>query len=296
MTGSAVRYDGTDAREEFPHEALSRVFRYQGFCPEVGIGLSVPRPPIALYQTGQSVRVLAVADANQDFTVRLKDYAQSLRPKFDALAGYVFMHKSPSCGLREVKVYAEHSRTTAPQRTGQGAFARAVVAALPNLPVIDNVALQDNTQCYSFVARTFAYAHWRALEQQGFTAARLIAFHSQYKYLLMAHSPQHYRRAGRVLADLRGQVERVAPEYLTTLLAGLSRAASRGGHANALAHIQGYVSDALSAGERQALTAEIDAYRRGELPLRTPIETLRGLVGAEPYLAQQAYLNLPLPA
>ena len=48
LLGTEVRYDGSGARSSFPHDALAGLFEYRGICPEVAIGMGVPREPIRL--------------------------------------------------------------------------------------------------------------------------------------------------------------------------------------------------------------------------------------------------------
>ena len=104
LLGSEVRYDGSGARSFFPHRALEGLFSYQGICPEVGIGMGVPRPPIRLVAR-EGIRAVGVADNRQDYTGRLIDFGQAATPRLGDVAGYVFMQNSPSCGLFRVKVY-----------------------------------------------------------------------------------------------------------------------------------------------------------------------------------------------
>jgi uncharacterized protein YbgA (DUF1722 family)/uncharacterized protein YbbK (DUF523 family) len=240
LLGAEVRYDGSDAACAYPHAALSNLFEYRGICPEVGIGMSVPRAPIRLVGDPASPRVVGVDDPAVEVTDALRDYGRHQAAGFDDVAGHVFMKSSPSCGLFRVKVYPhDHGRVAgAPVLRGRGAYAAAVVEACPNLPVEENGRLHDPVLRESFVIRAFAYAHWKALERAGLSRARLVEFHSRYKYLLMAHSVAHYQQTGTLLADLKRDFEDKAERYLALLMAGLARPATRRGHANVLSHLQ----------------------------------------------------------
>ena len=100
LLGAAVRYDGTDSRSEYPHEALDNLFYCRGICPEVGIGLGVPRAPIRLELRNDSVRAVGVTDSHFDVTDRLIEFARQKAAELDDIAGYVFKENSPSCGLQ----------------------------------------------------------------------------------------------------------------------------------------------------------------------------------------------------
>jgi len=293
LLGDAVRYDGTGARSSFPHAALDGLFTYRSYCPEVGIGMPVPRPPIRLVGDVDGYRVVGVKDASIDKTDELIAFAQRKLPGMTDLAGYIFMHNSPSCGLMRVKVYPKQDAPA--RREGVGVFARAVTTSRPELPVEDAGRLFDAVLRENFVTRVFAYAHWQSVAVD-LSAARLVAFHSRYKYLLMAHSLSAYRDAGRLLSDLRGDVEARATDYIRLLMSGLREPATRKGHANVMSHLQGYLKRQLDSASRQELDALIGAYRRGEQPLLAPLALLKHHFRRFPdeYVLNQSYLE-PTP-
>ena len=136
-----------------------------------------------------------------------------------------------------------------------------------------------------------------AVEAQGLSPAALVGFHSRYKYLLMAHSVPAYQAAGKLLSNLKDDWEARAEAYIRVLSEGLSRPATRGGHANVLSHLQGYFRKVLPGGARQELAALIEAYRRGEQPLLAVLALLRHHLSQHPdeYVAYQTYLE-PTPA
>ena len=102
LLGRAVRWDGDDNGDAWPREAVARLFHCVGLCPEVGIGMGVPRPPIQLAGTPDAPRAVAVDDPTSDYTVRLAGYARRMATTLDGVAGYVFADRSPSCGLAGV--------------------------------------------------------------------------------------------------------------------------------------------------------------------------------------------------
>jgi uncharacterized protein YbgA (DUF1722 family)/uncharacterized protein YbbK (DUF523 family) len=300
LLGNEVRYDGTGARSSFPHAILAGLYDYQGVCPEVGIGMPVPRPPIRLVARASEtetleVRAVGVADSSLDYTDALVQFARDTAPGLEGLAGYVLMKSSPSCGMERVKVYREQADGTIgmPKREGRGIFAEGLMTALPNLPLEESGRLNDEVLRENFVTRTFAYAHWQALLEAGLTARRLVEFHSRYKYLLMAHSVPAYQEAGRLLSNLKTDLEAIASQYIALLMRGLARPASRGGHANVLAHLQGYLKRVLDGPSRQELAALIAAYRQGEQPLLAPLAVLKHHLNRHPdtYVLYQTYLE-----
>lgn len=290
LLGDEVRYDGSGAKSSLPHARLQGLFEFKDVCPEVGIGMSVPRPPIRLLQRDDAIRVVGVQDPDIDVTEALQDYATQHAAQSDDLAGFIFMHNSPSCGLYRVKVYGNPDQPG--ERRGRGMFAQTFTDALPNLPVEDAGRLFDEVLRENFVTRVFAYAHWLKLCED-LTPAGLVAFHSAYKYLLMAHNVTAYKTCGQIVSNLGDDFAGRAQQYVAALMQGLAKPATRKGHANVLSHLQGYLKRRLDSASRQELADLISDYRRGEQPLLAPMTLLRHHLRENPdaYVEMQVYLH-----
>ena len=221
LLGDAVRYDGTGAGSSFAAEKLTGIFSHQKFCPEVAIGMGVPRTPIRLVGDAENYRVVALHDQSMDKTQALDDYAQAIVKDVELLHGYIFMHNSPSCGPQNVKVYPlEQSRPV--RRTGTGRFAKTIIAALPNLPVVAADQLDDDELCENFVTRVFVYAHWRCIVDD-LTPGTLTAFNHQYEKVLMGLSMQKYEQTQRLLTQQTGNFEALAGAYISLFMTGLCK-------------------------------------------------------------------------
>lgn len=174
------------------------------------------------------------------------------------------------------------------------------------LPVEFASRLDDDQANESFIARVFARRAWRALESTGMTLAALQSFYAQHKYLLMSRHIGSYREVGRLLAQPGGRaavadadaLQALAHRTIALVMAGLRRPATRGGHANALAHIRGYLKGHLSGAENTALDEAIEWYRLGLVPVTTPLALLRGYfrLYPDPYIDQQVYMQPALHA
>ena len=293
LTGAPVRYDGGHRASAWPRLALEGLYEFQPICPEVGIGLGVPRAPIRLVGTAAAPRAVGVEDASVDVTDRLRAYAGTRLPDLDDVDGYVFKARSPSCGLKGVALHTDPDGPAAPE--GTGLFAAEIARARPALPLEDGENLFEPGALESFVTRTFVHSFWRRTVAGGIDAPRLIAFHSACKYLVMAHDVSAYRKLGRLLSDLSGDVEANAGQYLEALMRGLGTGPTRSSHTNVLQHLQGYLKDALGASDRRAVAMSIERYRDGEAGLETPLRDLRQrlLEAGARYAFDQYYLHVP---
>ncbi len=290
LLGEPVRFDGNHKHDHYLSGTLGQVFEFVPVCPEVGIGLGVPRPPIRLVGDSLHPRAVEVDDPMIEVTARLEAYAADRAHVLNDLSGYIFKSKSPSCGLAQVPV-----GTPGSGEKGAGVYARVFTAAQPLLPVAEEGDLADPDMREHFIVRVFAHRRWRALRRD-LTSAHLVAFHAAHKYLLMAHAPAQVSALGRLLADVgqaghQGDLARVAEDYGARFMHALAKIPTRGGHANALMHVMGYLKS-LPAHDRAALRTTIEAYRAGEADLLVPIMLLRQHLRRHPhaYLARQFYL------
>ena len=292
LLGQEVRYDGGHKRDAFLTDVLGAFVEWVPVCPEVEVGLGVPRPPIRLVGTPAAPR-LVVEKTGEDLTARMRRWASGRIGELEALGlhGYVLKRGSPSCGLVRVRVYGEDG---SPGRVGRGVFAAALTEALPLLPVEEEGRLTDAGIRESFIERVFAAARWQA-----FTASRprvrdLVAFHTAHKFAVLAHSPRDYTVLGRLVA---GAGPRLAAETLATygtrFMQALAVRATRARHVNVLQHLAGFLKRELSDDERAELVEVIAEYRRELVPLVVPLTLLKHHVRrlGIAYLADQVYLS-----
>jgi uncharacterized protein YbgA (DUF1722 family)/uncharacterized protein YbbK (DUF523 family) len=293
LLGDEVRYDGGHKRDAFLTDTLGPFVEWVRVCPEVEVGLGVPRPPIRLVGDATAPR-LVVEKTGEDLTARMQRWARRRAAELAALGlhGYVLKKSSPSCGLFRVRVHGEGRGM--PGGAGRGLFAAALVEALPSLPIEEEGRLTDAGLREAFIERVFGAARWQA-----FTAARprardLVAFHAAHKLTVLAHSPRDYAALGRIVAGAGARgIGDVVERYGETFQRALAVRATRGRHANVLQHLAGFFKPQLADDERAELMEVIEDYRRGLVPLVVPITLIKHHVRrlGIAYLADQVYLN-----
>jgi uncharacterized protein YbgA (DUF1722 family) len=254
--------------------------------------MGIPRPPIRLVGDAARPRAVGVDDPSLDVTEDLERFARRTAGTLDQISGYILKKDSPSCGMERVKVY--RAAGGPPERKAVGAYARVILDKWPLLPVEEEGRLNDPVLRENFINRVFVYRRWQDLIGRGLTASRLIEFHSDHKYMVMAHSQAAYQRMGRLLSNLSGvDLEAVGDYYLHELMTTLKRRVNRKRHSNVLQHIMGYLKRSIDSDDKAELIQTIDAYRRGEVPLIVPITLLRHYLRRhpDPYMDRQYYLR-----
>lgn len=292
LLGDKVRFDGGHKRNEFAAEHLAPFLRFEPVCPEMAIGLPTPRPALRLTEAGDGEVSLCFSNGLEaPVTEKMASFSQEKISHLHHLCGYIVCAKSPSCGMERVRIYQPDNNNN--RKAGTGVFTRELMEQMPWLPIEEDGRLHDPLLRENFVARVYALHEFNQLWQSGLTRAKLVAFHTRYKLLLLAHSQPAYREIGPFVAkmDQWESLEDFAVEYRQRLMDLMKQVASRSNHTNVLMHVQGYFRRELTSPQRQELAALIDHYRQGMQPLLAPITLLKHYMAEfpHPWLAGQRY-------
>lgn len=289
LLGRNVRYDGGHKRDDFLTDILGGYVEWVPVCPEVEIGLGTPRPTIRLETGSKGETSLVMPSTGRDLTTAMREYASRRVRELtaDALCGYVWKSRSPSCGLRGVPVHGADGK---PAVRSTGAFAEILIRGCPHLPVEEEEALADPRRRENFVSHVYVCRRWKALMTAGPTLEALSDFHAAHELQLMSHSRAGNARLGRLLASVspRRSADRLAADYLDGFTAVMRRLPTRRSHTSTLQHVSDRVAREIGGPGSEALTKVTEAYRTGSVSLIVPIDILRKL--RVPWLGGQTYL------
>lgn len=292
LLGHEVRWNGTHQLNHFIKDILGQFMTFVPVCPEVECGLGTPREPLRLVGDPGNPRLLG-RQSGADMTDRMTEWADHRLRQLEQeeLCGFIFKSKSPSSGLYKVKVYKDGQN---PVNQGVGMFARAFVKAFPLIPVEEDGRLSDDGLRENFIERIFVLKRWRDVLNMDKHPRHLMDFHTRHKYLIMAHSPKHYKMMGKHVASVsRKTLEDDYDTYETLLTDAVSIKATVSRHVNVLHHVTGYFKTHLVTDEKQELLELIEHYRNGLLPLIVPVTLINHFVRKydQIYLRDQIYLN-----
>jgi len=175
LLGEKVRYDGGHKRDALIMEHLGPYMTFIPVCPEVELGMGVPREPVRLERSGRGVRMVG-ATTGTDHTAAMTRFAERRAAGLEALdlSGYVFKKNSPSCGPGGVPIHGRGRAT----RSGRGLFAAALRDRMPLLPVVDESELADRSGQERFLERVRAYRRLRDFFSGRWTVEGLVQFHA----------------------------------------------------------------------------------------------------------------------
>ncbi|WP_455212659.1 DUF523 domain-containing protein [Kaarinaea lacus] len=155
LLGHKIRYDGNDKLNTIVENIICKHFHCIPLCPEFAVGLGVPRDPVQLVQTGDSIRVFGVGNPSLEITALLQQYADFVCDVLPEISGYVFKARSPSCGLVDTPIFNKNGCEIA---TGRGAYARQIILRKQALPVIDETRLIEPARRAEFIQKVEHYS------------------------------------------------------------------------------------------------------------------------------------------
>jgi uncharacterized protein YbgA (DUF1722 family)/uncharacterized protein YbbK (DUF523 family) len=292
LLGQEVRWDGGHKRSRYITDILGVYFEFVPVCPELEVGMGVPREPVHLEGEVETPRLIG-SRSGEDWTDRMNRYSiQRVKQLAKMrLSGYILKKDSPSCGMERVKIT---NNTGMPMKQGRGLFALELLRAFPMLPVEEEGRLNDARLRENFIVRVFAYHRLQSLFRGRWSRGQVVAFHAAHKLLLMAHSPRHYRELGQLVAAVKDrQPDAFREEYMRLFMEALAVKATTRKNVNVLQHLLGYLKRDLDAQQKQSILQVIEDYHGELVPLIVPVTLVRHyleLHGVE-YANNQVYLN-----
>lgn len=280
----ACRHDGQVIRDEFVRRLTPHV-RFLPVCPELSIGLGVPRPPIHLVASAKGPR-LVQPSTGRDLTEEMRVFAGRFLGGLPEVDGFLLKGRSPSCGVRDVRVHSGGGK-------GPGAFAARVLEGFPGAAVEEEGRLLNLRIRDHFLTRIFASARLRAVGTMG----GLVRFHASHKLFLLSVDQAGMRELGKIVANHEKRpVGAVLERYGRRFREAMSKPPRAAAHVNTLMHAFGHFSDELSAAEKRQFLKTLEDYRKGRVALGAPVAVLRAWTARfdRPYLADQVFFD-PYP-
>ncbi len=296
LMGQPVRFDGNHKESHLVTEYLKDLFNLVPICPEVAIGMGVPRQPIRLMKREKgAVRALGVRDAALDVTDALRNFADDIAPTLATFSGYIFKKDSPSCGVFGVKLYGSEGM---PAKKGRGIFAEQVLRANPNMPVEEEGRLNDLELKDNFIKRVFIYHEWQSRVRQGLSCHSFEEFHRIHKFTLLAHDQPCYRRLGKYVADgTKNELNKRSEYYIAEFMKALKIIPTVDQNINVIMHIMGFLKRDITASDKAELIRTIEKYRAGDVSKDVPLTLISHHLKNHPnhYLTSQHYLSHGMP-
>jgi uncharacterized protein YbbK (DUF523 family)/uncharacterized protein YbgA (DUF1722 family) len=291
LLGEKVRWNGEHKKDFYIDEILGHYFEWVPVCPEMEVGMGVPREPVYLTGSKENPRLVG-KQTKTDWTGKMRSYSRVRINELQSLnlCGFIFKKKSPSCGLKGIPIYPNKG----PRAIGRGLFADVFIKRYPNLPMEDEGRLRDPRNRENFIVRIFSYQRLQQLMNSEFSRGRLFDFHTHHKLLLLAHS----RKQCAALDHLVAQAKQLSPtqlrqQYSALFMQALSTRTTAKKNVDVLQYMLRYLKKLLGKDDRQDILKSISDYHHSLVPLVVPLTLIKHHVRKFriEILMDQVYLN-----
>ncbi|MBN2134757.1 MAG: DUF523 and DUF1722 domain-containing protein [Acidobacteria bacterium] len=293
LTFDRCRYNAQVIPDKFI-EQLKKFIDFRPICPEVEIGLGVPREPIRIVYEKENFHLYQPA-TGRDVTQEMEGFTENFIKSIQDVDGFILKFGSPSCGIANVRSYYGFSKNAAAFKA-PGFFGGAVLKYFIGAAIEDEGRLKNFTLREHFLTGLFTLARFRKISGSG-KINELMEFHSSNKLLLMAYNQSSMREMGRIIASYpETPVEKIFKDYHSLLKTALIKAARFNSHINVLEHAMGGMKKELAADEKQYFLSLIEQYRDERIPLSVLIHILKvwAIRFDNKYLLEQSYIH-PYP-
>ncbi|MCP8616273.1 YbgA family protein [Salirhabdus salicampi] len=290
----ACRYNG-DMLSDSTISKLKDHVTFRPVCPEVEIGLGVPRETIRLVKEDFYKPRLMQPSTREDLTEKMNkfsmEYVSSLKNDID---GFILKGRSPTCGIRDAKVYAKFEKSPVVEKTS-GLFASHILNAYPSIVVEEEGRLKNFIIREHFFTKLFTLSEFRRIRTAN-SVERLKHFHHKHHYLFIAYNQTQYKKLKQLIARQTEQTEQLFHQYEQGLLQLFQKAPRYTSNVKVCKMIFHKFKHLLIDKEQHFFADHLTQYSEKRIPLSTITSLLKSWLirFGETKLLEQSYFN-PYP-
>lgn len=173
-------------------------FDFIPVCPELEIGLGLPRPPIRIVKIDECDHLIQPL-TGLDISEKMSQFSQNFLDNIPEIDGCILKSRSPSCGLSDVKFYSSKRDVLSLGKTC-GFFGRSILERYPHLAIEDENRLKNFRLREHFLTRLYRSTQFRAVNDSG-QIGELVNLHTQNKYLVMASREMQMQNLYKISAN-----------------------------------------------------------------------------------------------
>ncbi|MDF2613072.1 MAG: uncharacterized protein K0S71_858 [Clostridia bacterium] len=275
----ACRYDGSGVKSPFIKK-LKPYINTIGVCPEVAIGLQVPRQALRIILKEDDVRCLIFSKTGEDVTNQMKAFSDTFIANLSGseVHGVILKGRSPSCGIKDVKMYKDYGKAPSVPKKTSGLFAEKILERFTQIPIEDEGRLINYNIREHFFTRIFTLAEFKDIKKKK-SIQKLRVFQNENKYLIMSYSPVILKKLDNLVAnDEERNIENLLDEYEYFLCKALAMGLRPMRNINMLLHLFGYFSQDLSKHEKAFFLDSLESYGDKKVPFSVPLTIIHAWV------------------
>ncbi len=208
----SVRYNG----QVVPSQIVRDMIPFVDFikvCPEVEIGLGVPRDTLRIIKQDGEYR-LVQPKTGEDLTEKMNTFTIKFLDELGDMDGFIFKGLSPSMGIDDVKIYSGVSMAPVIGKSA-GLFTGEVIARYPGYPIEENERLRNNRIRHHFLTYLYTFATFRQVKKES-SLEGLLKFHKNNRFLFMSYNTEILAEMSELLGSGK-DVRQLFNEYESLL-------------------------------------------------------------------------------
>lgn len=260
LDGKKCRYDGQGYNDKVI-QLLKDYVDIQTVCPEVSIGLPTPRNPIRIEKNKLNEEYKLIDyNSENDYTNQMTEFAEEFVNNLDDVDGFILKSKSPSCGIKDVKVYY-HGNKCSISNNGSGFFSQKIIDKYNYLPIENEGRLRNYNIRDNFFTKIFFISNLKSCEN-------IIDFHKKNLLLLKSYNNDLLDELNDTL-NKKISKDEVFSDYKEKVLYTISNGMNEDNKISIIKDLFERYKPMLNSEEIEMFNNLIDSYENQKIPFST---------------------------
>lgn len=259
LYGTKCRYDGQGYNDKVI-QSLKDYVDIQTVCPELAIGLSIPREPIRIEMNKENEEYRLIDyNSKNDYTNQMTEFSEEFINGLDGIDGFILKSRSPTCGLKDAKVYYRGNKCSI-RSNENGFFSQKIIDKYDYLPIENEGRLKNYNIRDNFFTRIFFINNLK-------NNKNIIEFHKNNLLLLKSYDEESTNEVSDILNENR--MEDQVHQYKEKVLNIVSNQRKKENKLSIIIKVFEKYKNMLNEEEINMFNGLIESYENQRIPFST---------------------------
>lgn len=259
LYGMKCRYDGQGYNDKVI-QSLKDYVDIQTVCPELAIGLSIPREPIRIEMNKENEEYRLIDyNSKNDYTNQMTEFSEEFINGLDDIDGFILKSRSPTCGLKDAKVYYRGNKCSI-RSNENGFFSQKIIDKYDYLPIENEGRLKNYNIRDNFFTRIFFINNLK-------NNKNIIEFHKNNLLLLKSYDKESTNEVSDILNENR--MEDQVHQYKEKVLNIVSNQRKKENKLSIIIKVFEKYKNMLNEEEINMFNGLIESYENQRIPFST---------------------------
>lgn len=259
LYGMKCRYDGQGYNDKVI-QSLKDYVDIQTVCPELAIGLSIPRESIRIEMNKENEEYRLIDyNSKNDYTNQMTEFSEEFINGLDDIDGFILKSRSPTCGLKDAKVYYRGNKCSI-RSNENGFFSQKIIDKYDYLPIENEGRLKNYNIRDNFFTRIFFINNLK-------NNKNIIEFHKNNLLLLKSYDEESTNEVSDILNENR--MEDQVHQYKEKVLNIVSNQRKKENKLSIIIKVFEKYKNMLNEEEINMFNGLIESYENQRIPFST---------------------------